>query len=997
MGAQEHQQREDDLPSAVSPRVFISYSHDSDLHAQRVLALADGLRDEGIDVRLDQYVAHPPEGWPQWAEQQLFQADFVLLVCTSTYRRRFDREETPGEGKGAVWEAMIARQLIYEADALNFRLIPVLFADGTDHDIPRSLRAFASYRLPGSYDDLYRHLTHQPKNQPPKLGPRRSMPPTPRSGLLAELLADDRAVGHPPDDARRLPEGFEGYLAKLDSLHGELRLAGFETKVRVPIGLDDLYVPLDAVVDRSTQRRQVFSSSQHAEGHDAEIPLARAFEITQGLKMRGVVLLGDPGSGKSTYLRQVLLKVKREGAASIGLPAGTVPVFLPLRRLRNLDAGLPAFIQQELTDPLLDVPERFGERLVQRGKLLFLLDGLDEVANADDRRRVARWIEQAQRGRSENYFLVSCRFSGYTLDAQLDEGFLELHLRPMSPQQVKSFVRKWYGIVERATHADEHQAKSRAEAGAADLLATLEQPEMSSARVYTMTHNPLLLTTICLVHRDRGRLPRERVVLYEEAVSVLLERWRRVTKDLPVTFPAREARQVLQPVAWWMHQQQGRIRATAEELDEPVGEGLGAIERADVSARGFLETIRDESGLLSGWGVDEFGFMHLGFQEYLAARAVRARAFYEPELLRWLATHFDDGWWQEVILLLLAQDDPPMFRPFMAEVVQQPEFPEWARSNMMGLCWNEAFGVSKEPFVRLLLAHGDETLAARQLAVVELLARRMPAGLEGLDAALHSHSAAEVRRWWQARARQAGAVETIVAPRGGVELMRIPGGQLLMGSPEDEEGRFRGEGPQHEVELAAFHLARTPVTNAQYREYLQENPGARGPKYWADRRYNQNEQPVVGVSWDEAKAYCEWAGLTLPTEAQWEYACRAGTTTRYSSGDSEEDLARVGWYDRNSERRLHAVAEKPPNAFGLHDMHGNVREWCEDPWVADYDGAVHRPGDGLEVEPVDASSRVIRGGGFGYSARVARSACRFESVPSLRSSVVGFRPARGSD
>lgn len=178
----------------MTTRVFISYSHDSGDHEQRVLALADQLRSDGLDVRLDQYVAHPAEGWPQWTQRQVVECDFVLLVCTPTYRRRYDREETPGKGLGATWEALIAEQLLYEAGARNEKLVPVLFADGTDRDIPLSLRAFTYYRVSEGYDDLYRRLTNQPKTPPPPVGTVRTMAPAPRPTLSARPSIDNRGA-----------------------------------------------------------------------------------------------------------------------------------------------------------------------------------------------------------------------------------------------------------------------------------------------------------------------------------------------------------------------------------------------------------------------------------------------------------------------------------------------------------------------------------------------------------------------------------------------------------------------------------------------------------------------------------------------------------------------------------------------------------------------------------------------------------------------------------
>ncbi len=733
----------------------------------------------------------------------------------------------------------------------------------------------------------------------------------------------------------------------------------------------------------------------------------------------GVVLLGDPGSGKTTHLKQVLLQIKRHGAASIGLPEGTVPVFLPLRTLRDLEQGLSGFIQQELTDPLLDVRDGFGERLVRRGGLLFLLDGLDEVANAEDRRRVARWIEQARRGSADNYFLVSCRFSGYTPDAQLDDNFLELRLRPLTTEQVESFVHKWYGIVESATCEDAAQAEGRAERGARDLLTTLAKPEKSSQRVYTMTHNPLLLTTICLVHRDRGALPDKRIELYEEAVSVLLERWRRVTKDLPVTFPRSEARRVLQPVAAWMHEEPGRVRAKADALQGAVRQGLAEVNRRRVSASEFLETIRDESGLLTGWGVDEYGFMHLGFQEYLTALALRNQVLRDPDVLRQLASRFGDGWWQEVILLTLALTDPGVFEPFMAELVEQESFPEWSKSALMDLCWNEAASASAKPFVDALTRGSEKSggwmarawswvrgprrleqaFVGRQLAAAQLLAKRAPEVLSELSPMLSAHPSSVVRDWWATRSAMGEFVDVLMHPKTGIELVAIPSGTFKMGSPEGV-GRAN-EHPQHEVTLDGFRIARTPVTNDQYGRYLEAEPRANKPRYWGDRQYNQSEQPVVGVLWRDAMAYCEWAGLKLPTEAQWEYACRAGTETAYHSGESKDGLKRVGWYEDNSNRRLHMVGELEPNKWGLYDMHGNVWEWCMDgcPGMVEYESYETSPrtGDGLRLKPEGDAVRIMRGGSWYNDAIVARSAYRDGDRPGHRISSLGFRPVQGID
>lgn len=173
--------------AALHPKVFISYSHDSKEHDERVLALADELRTSGIDVRIDQYVDNPPEGWPQWMQRQVAECDFVLLVCTPTYRRRFNREDVGEGGKGAKWEGLILEQLLYEAQARNSKLVPVLFEGGKEDDVPLVLRAYTRYRLLDEHEKLYRRLTGQQEITAPPIGSIKAMPPRPRGGLFPSV------------------------------------------------------------------------------------------------------------------------------------------------------------------------------------------------------------------------------------------------------------------------------------------------------------------------------------------------------------------------------------------------------------------------------------------------------------------------------------------------------------------------------------------------------------------------------------------------------------------------------------------------------------------------------------------------------------------------------------------------------------------------------------------------------------------------------------------
>jgi formylglycine-generating enzyme required for sulfatase activity len=224
---------------------------------------------------------------------------------------------------------------------------------------------------------------------------------------------------------------------------------------------------------------------------------------------------------------------------------------------------------------------------------------------------------------------------------------------------------------------------------------------------------------------------------------------------------------------------------------------------------------------------------------------------------------------------------------------------------------------------------------------------------------------------------------------GGVkmELVRIPAGEFVMGSPETEEGRVASEGPQHLVRIARpFYLGKYEVTGAQWQAVMGENPS------W----YPGDQLPVNKVSRVECQDYCqrlsERVGRTvrLPTEAEWEYACRAGSTTAFSFGPSHDDLGTYGWYTENSRREPNPVGEKAPNPWGLYDIYGNVWEWCEDRYHPSYEGA---PTDGSAWISTDNSKAayILRGGSWFNPWPQLRSAYRFRRQGGLRSGYIGLR------
>jgi len=252
-------------------------------------------------------------------------------------------------------------------------------------------------------------------------------------------------------------------------------------------------------------------------------------------------------------------------------------------------------------------------------------------------------------------------------------------------------------------------------------------------------------------------------------------------------------------------------------------------------------------------------------------------------------------------------------------------------------------------------------------------------------------------------------------------LARIEPGSFLMGSSQDQVDQLMRmfadsmsmlewlviEQPQHTVWITRpFYLGAHPVTQGQYKAVIGNNPS---------RFKGSDERPVESVSWFDAAAFCGMLserekrtpfyriigtevtilggdGYRLPTEAEWEYVCRAGSTTLYPFGDNASALGDFAWYDKNSENKTHAVGQKSPNAWGLHDILGNVWEWCADCYDASYYSS-SPPADPPGASW--ASHRVFRGGGWNDNARICRSANRFRYAPGERLNNLGFRVALG--
>ena len=217
-------------------------------------------------------------------------------------------------------------------------------------------------------------------------------------------------------------------------------------------------------------------------------------------------------------------------------------------------------------------------------------------------------------------------------------------------------------------------------------------------------------------------------------------------------------------------------------------------------------------------------------------------------------------------------------------------------------------------------------------------------------------------------------------------LLYVPGGEYTLGAEDIGEE----EKPVHRVVLSPFWIAKYPVTNEQYGRFLGANPGTRKPEYWTDKWFNQAQHPVVGVSWEEAQAYCRWAGLWLPTEAQWEAAARGADGRRYPWGESEPTPEHANFGGREGGTTPVGTYPKGAGPFGALDQAGNVWEWCEDVW----DEAAYRNRDG-QRDPVSIGENpavcCLRGGSWYLDAGNLAAAFRNRFWASDRLRIFGFR------
>ncbi|HEX4954187.1 MAG TPA: SUMF1/EgtB/PvdO family nonheme iron enzyme [Thermoanaerobaculia bacterium] len=847
-----------------------------------------------------------------------------------------------------------------------------------------------------------------------------------------------------PAPAINLVEVTARYLEVLFELfcYLDFRGMGVDDSVPLQLALLDTYVPLSArpclpegeTWDRSAR---LAGRGETAEELEALRP-GQPQHLLELLRAHdGLVVLGDPGSGKSTFLKFLALMLATGREEELGL-GPRVPFLLPISAFaEELGRG---------TCPLEDCLVRhyqsrgLGQDLgalvtaaLAEGRALVLLDGLDEVKDPDRRLEVANRVKDfyvRHRG-AGNRLVLTSRVVGWAEIRLTGEKLGECTLVDFGDEDLELFATQWTGAIERKAQAGKALAQYAAERERTELLEAIH----GNPAVRKLAGNPLLLTILALMKRQRVVLPDRRAQLYDLYVKVLLSHWNRnrsLSGRAGVSLDVEATLKVLAPLALWMQRTvpgAGLVKAALleQELEAIFAQdprllsakGLPARE----AARSFLRDVRDHTGLLLARGAGHFGFPHLTFQEYLAAVGlVEAGQEDLPGLLEALAEHVGEPAWREVILLTLEHLALNVGRDRAASQLIE------------GL-----IAGAPGPAGEAVLLAGQAILEVGPLAVTPECRQRTVEALLGTLTA-ETGPPALVRCKAGRQLVRLGDPREGVRTLDGMELCWVPEGPFWMGSPADDSWAYDDEKPLHEQEIPyGYWLGRWPVTVWQWREYVEARGVEPGDK---DSLDGDGNEPVVWVSWREARAFCGWLGkrwrqagllpagweVRLPSEREWEKAARGGRAvpvleeppsraaraglappSRLALVENPLPHRRFPWGDDADPERANygeSGVGRPSAAgafatgaslYGCQDLAGNVLEWTGSLWgevwkQPTYGHYPYDPDDGRES--ADASEdilRVLRGGAFRFVPQSVQCAARGAFHPWARYYNVGFR------
>ena len=697
-------------------------------------------------------------------------------------------------------------------------------------------------------------------------------------------------------------------------------------------------------------------------------------ELEDALSHRRLVIVGDPGSGKTTFLRHVA-HIWCSGLLDAPSHAPLLfPIFIRIsdlaEHIRNCQSKpdrpttqttpswLLHFLTAQSAEFNWDLNEAFFSEKLKGDSCIVLLDGLDEAPNPQERDIMVRLFEAAVRGYNNCRFVVSTRpltFKGLA-------GFHTAQIEPLERPAIEKFLDHWCrGLFPEDTAGAKRHFDELSEA-------------LHRAEIRGMARNPVMLTALAVVHWNERRLPEQRADLYE---SILL--WlARARETRPGRVSAERCLELLQGLALAMQ---------AHPKGRQVQVEKGWVSK--ILPLAFVEQEEVDSGIIVSRGAD-VRFWHLTFQEYLAARAIAGLPDVAQYELLLLEKRLYQPEWREVLLLLA------------------------------GVLIRQGRGKVDNLFSAVLESLGDKPSLTDQARCAGLLGAMVrdltPSGYQPsdpryrkvLDAVLGIFDARKALAIdFQIRLDAAEALGHAGDPRLGRDenWITIEGGAFCMGAqkkdpnqPNYDREAEEDEAPVHELAVKTFQIARYPVTVAEYRRFVESEGyfdarwwaaggfGKRSkPQEWEDQLAHPN-RPVIGVTWYEAMAYCAWAKLRLPTEAEWEWAARGSTARKYPWGDTRPDEARANfnWFVRHATPvGLYPSGQTPE---GIQDLAGNVLEWVSDSYA---------PYGKQEEDPTSPWPGMFRGGSFYDPWRYLRAANRnFLGGKESRHLVFGFRCVR---
>ena len=818
------------------------------------------------------------------------------------------------------------------------------------------------------------------------------------------------------------------------------------TQAQKSIGLANVYVDLDTTTPLIradiTSLKTKFDTDVLAE---RERRIYSVIEAT--LQNRHFVLLGDPGGGKSTFVNFLayclaahLLEPKAGWLKHLnGWPqdkADLQPMVVILRDFaRSYADALPSkaephhlwdFIKNRLAAQNLGFTAKPLEKALEAGKVIVMLDGLDEVPTQTQRVFVRDAVRAFIGRYPSNCFLITCRVLSYQPpeEGKPDLRLVELpsfEIAPFDDKKIKRFVGVWYAeLVRLGTIKAQDQNTMTAR-----LAEAVQRPDLKR-----LSPNPLLLTVMALVHTHKGRLPDARALLYEETVEILLWRWEQIKlggqEDAPhlrqyLLEAGRtdvDLKRTLWKLAYEAHaasKPDADREALADIAEHDLEVALAALKPLADHAGGdrtwamkIIEIMKLRSGLLLERQPGIFTFPHRTFQEYLAGAHLAA----QPNFARCACELGRQGaLWREVILYAVGKlvyvngdlDKPFALVSEFCPVRAQDDQAAWRLAWLAGDALTE-IGLNRVPDTQT----GRDLLERVQTRLKNLLEAGALTPRERADSGNTLSALGDPRfvpeRWFLPRDDLLGFVH-------------VPSGKFIMGSDpkkdKDAKDFKERETPQHELELPDFWMAKYPVTLAQFSEFV----GQIGYRFENSHWNAVANHPIVRVTWLDAIKYCEWLegqlrviskqfpmknspfwqGLAegklhvcLPSEAEWEKAAR-GINGRVYPWQGEFDPEKANT-DETGIGDTNAVGCFPGGSspYGLLDMSGNVWEWTRSLFT-DY------PYPDKEEERARRESlkseglRVIRGGSFSYSSWLARCAYRDWFNPGGWYADIGFR------